>query len=214
MDYITPADMAKAEERAAKEGIGVEKLMENAGAGVARAVDRLYGPMPGKRVLVVTGNGNNGGDGFVTARYLAEWRSKVTVLLLCDPEEIRTTEAKVNWNRLNDCGVERWVAKDEGEISRLVEEFYWAEVIIDAVFGTGIKGEVREPQKTAIRMMNESRGKKVALDIPSGLDPLTGEAKGTTFRADVTVALHRPKVGLKRGGKFAGKVFVVPIGIP
>ncbi len=214
MEYVTPEQMMKEEEDAASLGIGVERLMENAGAEVAREVERRYGPLFGKRVLVVAGNGNNGGDGFVAARYLAEKGSKVKVLLLSSPEEIRTKEAETNWKRLRETVVETLVARDGIELSGQLSEFERAEIVIDAILGTGVRGEVREPHATAIRLMNASKARKVALDVPSGLDPLTGEARGTTVKADLTVALHRAKVGLRRGSEFTGEVVVVPIGIP
>jgi len=214
VEYITPEQMMKEEARAAGLGIGVGKLMENAGAEVAREVERRNGPLFGRRVLVVAGSGNNGGDGFVAARHLAARGSNVKVLLLSGPEAIRTKEAETNWKRLGETGVELLVARDVSELSRLGGEFERAEIVIDAIFGTGIRGEVREPHATAIRLLNESRAKKVALDIPSGLDPITGEAKGTTVKADVTIALHKAKVGLRRRNEFTGEVVVVPIGIP
>ena len=214
VDYITPEQMMKEEARATSLGIGVGKLMENAGVEVALEVERRYGPLFGKRILVVAGSGNNGGDGFVTSRYLAARGSKVKVLLLSSPEAIRTKEAETNWKRLRESGVEVLMARDGSELSRVGSEFERAEIVIDAIFGTGIRGEVREPHATAIRLLNESRAQKVALDIPSGLDPLTGEAKGKTVKADVTIALHKAKVGLRGRSEFTGQVVVVPIGIP
>jgi len=214
VEYITPEQMMKEEARASSLGIGVGKLMENAGAEAAREVERRYGPLFGKRVLVVAGSGNNGGDGFVAARYLAARGPRVKVLLLSSPEAIRTKEAETNWKRLGETAAEVLVARDSNELSRLGSEFGRAEVVIDAIFGTGIRGEVREPHASAIRLLNESRAKKVAIDIPSGLDPLTGEAKGPTVKADVTIALHRAKVGLRGRSEFTGEVVVVPIGIP
>src|SRR5712692_2662512 len=206
--------MMKEEARATSLGIGVGKLMENAGAEVAREVERRYGPIFGKRILVVAGSGNNGGDGFVAARHLAARGSKVKVLLLSSPEAIRTKEAETNWKRLRESGVEVLMARDGSELSRVGSEFERAEIVIDAIFGTGIRGEVREPHATAIRLLNESRARKVAVDIPSGLDPTSGEAKGTTVKAEVTIALHKAKVGLRRRSEFTGEVVVVPIGIP
>jgi hydroxyethylthiazole kinase-like uncharacterized protein yjeF len=214
VEYITPEDMMREEARAASLGTGVGKLMENAGAEVAREVERRYGPLFGKRILVVAGSGNNGGDGFVAARYLAAIGSKVKVLLLSSPDSIRTKEAETNWKRLGETTVEVLIARDGNELSKLRREFERAEIVIDAIFGTGIRGEVREPHATAIRLLNESRARKVALDIPSGLDPTSGEAKGTAVKADVTIALHKAKVGLRRRSEFTGEVVVVSIGIP
>ena len=214
MEYITPEEMMKDEARAAAAGIGVERLMEKAGAEVAREVERRYGPVFRKRIVVLAGNGNNGGDGFVAARYLAARGSRVEVILLSSPDGIRTREAKTNWRRLAEAEVETLIAEDTESLAHLMDRIESAEILIDAIFGTGIKGEVREPQATAINLFNQSNAKKVALDIPSGLDPLTGEAKGTTVKADVTITLHKAKVGLIRGKEYAGEIVVVPIGIP
>jgi len=214
MEYVTPEQMAKEEVRAAAAGVGVERLMEKAGAEVAREVERRYGPVFGKRVVILAGNGNNGGDGFVAARYLASKGSRVEVILLSSPDRIKTIEAETNWRRLEQTEVERVVLGDRESLSRSNERIERADILIDAIFGTGIEGEVREPHSTAINLFNQSRGRKVALDIPSGLDPLSGKAKGTTVRAEVTVTLHKAKVGLIRGREYAGEIVVVPIGIP
>jgi len=214
LEYITPEEMLKAERRAESAGVSVEKLMENAGAEVAREVERRFGPVFGKRVLVLAGNGNNGGDGFVAARNLAAKGARVAVILLSSPDEIRTKEAKSNWRSLAGTGVEMLVAAETESLKRFEEKILSAAITIDAIFGTGIRGEVREPHATAIRLMNNSTAKKVALDIPSGLDPLTGEVKGTTVKADVTITLHRAKVGLMKRRDHTGEVVVVPIGIP
>jgi NAD(P)H-hydrate epimerase len=97
------------------------------------------------------------------------------------------------------------------EDSKMIAE---ADVIVVAIFGTGVKGGVvKEPYSTAISLVNAARGVKVAVDLPSGIDPATGAASRPSVRADVTVALHLPKVGLKGRGEFTGEVVVVPIGI-
>src|SRR2546427_12380902 len=111
--------MMKEEARAAGLGIGVGKLMENAGAEVALEVEKRYGPLFGKRVLVVAGSGNNGGDGFVAARHLAARGTKVKVLLLSNPEAIRTKEAETNWKRLREGTEEMLVAPDGQELARV-----------------------------------------------------------------------------------------------
>src|SRR5437879_9174060 len=108
---MTTEEMMKEEARAASLGIAFGKLMENAGAEAGREVERRYGPLVGKRVLVVAGTGNNGGDGFVAARYLAARGSKAKVLLLSSPEAIRTTEAQTNWKRLGETAAEVLVAR-------------------------------------------------------------------------------------------------------
>src|SRR5207247_9804200 len=110
--------MMKEEARAASLGIGVGKLMENAGSEVALEVERRYGPLFGKRVLVVAGSSNNRGDGFVAARHLAARGSKVKVLLLASPDAIRTTDAETTWMRLTERAVQMRVCWQCAELRR------------------------------------------------------------------------------------------------
>lgn len=210
-EYITPEEMQELERGADDKGITVELLMENAGSGIANEIELGFGPLQGRKIVVLCGKGNNGGDGFVTARHLAQKGASVTVILLAKPGEIKTNEAKDNWVRL--AGVEKEILDSAEELSRHGGIIKDAAIVVDAIFGTGIKGDIRDPDATAIRMINESQGKKVAIDIPSGLDPKTGEAKEPTVKADLTVTLHRPKIGLKGNEMYTGKLVVVLIGL-
>lgn len=211
MEYITPDAMRELERGASEYGVSVKDLMENAGRGVAEFVLRRYGAV--RRICVVCGGGNNGGDGFVAARYLSA-RCAVDVILLTAPETIRTDEARDNWQALRGTSAELHVAEGTAalrEDSGIIAE---ADLIVVAIFGTGVRGGVvKEPYSTAILLVNASKAVKVAVDLPSGIDPETGAASSPTVRADVTVALHLPKVGLKGREEFTGEVVVVPIGI-
>jgi hydroxyethylthiazole kinase-like uncharacterized protein yjeF len=211
LDYITPAEMSELERRASEYGLGVKELMENAGRAVAEFILSRYGPV--ERVCVVCGGGNNGGDGLVAARYLSA-RCGVKVILLTAPERIRTDEARENWHALMGTSAELHVAEDVATLlegSSIVAD---ADVIVAALFGTGVRGGVvNEPSATAIAMINGAKGVKVAVDLPSGIDPATGLASTPAVRADVTVALHLPKIGLRGREEFTGEVVVAPIGI-
>jgi hydroxyethylthiazole kinase-like uncharacterized protein yjeF len=209
--YITPEEMRRTEEEAAARGLGEPSLMENAGAAIAGVLKGRRDRLRGDRVLAVCGLGNNGGDGLVAARLLAEgWR--VRVLLLGAATAIKTASSAGNWVALGGDAA-RVEAPDVDTLARHAEWFSWADVILDCILGTGVRGELREPMATAVRMINASAALKVAVDVPSGLDPLTGDAAAATVRADVTIALHRPKVGLSGKGEYTGEVVVVPIGI-
>jgi hydroxyethylthiazole kinase-like uncharacterized protein yjeF len=213
IEYITPDEMGELERNASKYGLTVKELMENAGRAVAEFIRTRYGPV--RPVCVVCGGGNNGGDGFVAARYLSESGEGVEVVLLTDPDLIRTPEARENWDSLERTAVGVHVASDTQlllENSALISE---ANLIVDAIFGTGVRGGVvKEPYATAISMINRARGVKVAVDLPSGVDPATGAVSEPAVRADVTVALHRPKVGLKGLSCVDfGELVVAPIGI-
>ncbi len=204
--YITPEEMARIESEAVTRGISVEDMMEKAGMEVALFLRRKLGDLKGKMVVVFCGTGNNGGDGLVAARYLRSMGADVKVVLLGKEDEIKTEEARKNWKRFEG---EKIQAKEPGELQRIKNP----DAVVDAIFGTGIKGRVREPARTAIKLINGLECYKVSVDIPSGLDPLTGEVHDVAVRANATVALHMPKIGLKGREEFTGEVYVAPIGI-
>lgn len=209
--YITPEAMKRLEAGASGYGVSVKALMENAGKGVAEFVASRFGSA--KSICVVCGGGNNGGDGFVAARHLSA-RFPVVVILLTAPERIRTEEARGNWLALEGTGARRCVADESSAVKGLSTEITQADVLVVAIFGTGVRGgAVREPYATAISLVNASRGAKVAVDLPSGLDPGSGAASDPCVRADYTLALHRPKVGLRGREALTGEIVVVPIGI-
>ncbi|MDA4115403.1 MAG: NAD(P)H-hydrate epimerase [Thaumarchaeota archaeon] len=211
MEYITPEAMRELERGASEYGFGVKQLMENAGQGVAEFVLSSYGSA--SRVCVVCGGGNNGGDGFVAARYLSATR-RVVVILLTSPDRIRTEEARENWETLASTRAEVHVARETSDLVGLSTAIAEAEVIVVAIFGTGVKGgEIGEPYATAISMVNASKGVRLAVDLPSGIDPATGAVSRPTVRADITLALHLPKAGLRGREEYTGEVVVVPIGI-
>ncbi len=211
LEYITPEAMKELEANAWEYGLTVKDLMENAGRGVAQFVISRYGSE--KRVCVVCGGGNNGGDGFVAARYLSPFFA-VRVILLTASDRIRTEEARENWRALRGSGAQLDVAEEVSALVGVSGAFSEADVIVVAIFGTGVKGGVvSEPYATAISLVNSSKAVKVAIDLPSGIDPATGAASSPSVRADVTLALHLPKVGLRGRGEFTGEIVVVPIGI-
>jgi NAD(P)H-hydrate epimerase len=174
-------------------GVPVEELMENAGRAVAEELSERV-ELAGKRVLVLCGSGNNGGDGFVAARYLAEMGARVSVMLAREP---KSSAAKRNLAKLRKLGV---------KVKRLRKQRFDADIIVDALLGTGIKGEVREPYRSIIEEINRSSAFKVSVDVPSGLNE-AGE--GYCVAADLVVTFHAPKPGLERF-----PTVVVDIGIP
>jgi NAD(P)H-hydrate epimerase len=185
-------------------GVPGELLMESAGRAVAEAVLALWSP--GDPVLVVCGAGNNGGDGLVAARHLHALGVPVQVALLADPASLRG-DAAANLARLEKAGVprERDVPTPSGG------------VVVDAVFGTGLSRTVEGPARSALERLAEAHGRAriVAVDLPSGLCADTGQVLGVAPRADVTVTLGLPKLGLalEPGRSHAGRVVVARIGI-
>jgi hydroxyethylthiazole kinase-like uncharacterized protein yjeF len=183
-------------------GVPSLELMERAGAGLARAVER---EAPEGRVAVVCGKGNNGGDGLVVARRLREAGREVDVLLLADPAEL-TGDPRENLARL------------PGEPPRPFDAtgLEGAAAAVDAILGTGFEGEPREPARGAIAALNAASARVVAADMPSGVDASTGEVAGAAVLAHATATFHAAKPGLwiHPGKEHAGRVEVVEIGIP
>ncbi len=213
---ISSDEMRVVDENAEWLGVPRSSLMENAGASVARAVYEWLGGLAGRKVVVFCGTGNNGGDGMVAARHMASMGAEVTVILIGSPEKIRTEHARRNLNtvkRMRET-IKLVNVRDVGELERLRGEVEEAEAIVDAIFGTGIRGSVREPWRTAITMINSARGVRVAVDIPSGVDPDTGDVHDIAVEANVTVTFHRPKIGIPAARDYCGEVIVAPIGIP
>jgi NAD(P)H-hydrate epimerase len=211
---ITPDEMRAIEERAERLDVSRLQLMENAGKAVADFIARM--DPAGMRVVVVAGTGNNGGDGFVVARHLAAYGSLVRVFLLGRDEEVKTPEASHNLRILRQMkrSVELCTLSDASFLDRLRQALAEADVIVDAIFGTGIRGQLREPHASVIAMINASRAYRIAVDVPSGLDPLTGEVCGTAVRADATITFHRAKRGLFARQDLVGELLVANIGIP
>jgi NAD(P)H-hydrate epimerase len=210
---ITPDEMKSIEERAERLGVSRLMLMESAGKAVADYIANL--DSVNKKVLVVAGTGNNGGDGFVAARHLAAFGLQVKVFLLGTEGDIRTKEASINWKVLK--GMDRSIELKEFNkffMEELKQALAWADVLVDAIFGTGIKGELRDPQASVIELINESKVFRLAVDVPSGLDPLTGEVCGKAVKANATITFHRVKRGLTARKDLVGKLVVANIGIP
>ena len=188
-------------------------MMENAGHGLADFVAHKFKNLKNKKVVAVCGTGNNGGDGFVAARHLASYGAKITIILLGSPSDLRSEEARLNWGIIEKMdSIEIIFGKEltDETKSRIAK----ANIILDGIFGTGIKGEVREPHASAIDAINKSKAFVLAIDVPSGFDPNTGQIHEKCVRADATVTFHRLKVGLAKGKKYTGPVHVERIGIP
>ncbi|MCS7136418.1 MAG: NAD(P)H-hydrate epimerase [Nitrososphaerota archaeon] len=218
VETISSEEMAVADENSEYLGTPRILLMENAGRAVAEHLKEHFKDLRGKFVTVFCGTGNNGGDGMVAARHLAGYGCKVLVVFLGSPDKIRTYEANVNFAAINSmkATVEIVVTKDVTTLESLADRIKNSDAIVDGIFGTGIKGEIREPWLTAIKQINALGRYVVAIDVPSGIDPDTGEIAGTSVKADTTITFHRIKPGLltEQGKKFSGKLIVSSIGMP
>ncbi len=189
-------------------------LMENAGRGCA---ELLLAQTPTRTVTVVAGKGNNAGDGFVIARFLHNRHVDVRLLLLSSPGQF-TGDAAINWNIAAKMEIPFLQIDSENE-TEAMSQLKKSDWIVDALLGTGLKGEVREPFRsliTRINSMRESGVKILAVDIPSGLHCDTGEVLGEAICADLTATFVALKPGLLKGEgtKRAGEIHVVEIGVP
>ena len=197
--------------------------MEHAGTAVAAAVRALaadlerWGTGP---IVILCGPGNNGGDGYVVARRLALHGANVVVAVVASDTRPRGASAVRNWDRIaQDEGITKVhvsVARDVAMFGQGIEK---AAVLVDALLGTGVRGALRDPVRSAVELINRARATGVpvvAVDTPTAVDLSSGEPSDPAVLADLTVTFHRPKTGLltKRGAAHAGKVLVAPIGIP
>lgn len=179
-------------------GVPTIKLMENAGEAVANVLEKKF-DLEGKKVLVICGTGNNGGDGFVAARYLSE-HCRVQVALVKSVEEIKSGIATKNFARIED---ELDIAESASNLDVLIRG---SDIIVDALLGIGISGKVREPYRSMIKKVNASKKPVISIDVPSGL------GADLTVRPTITVALHDKKEGQTKEN--SGQILVRSIGIP
>ena len=212
---VTAAEMREIDRCAIQEfKIPSYELMERAGQAVAEETADLASSPP-KKILILAGKGNNGGDGLVAARYLHQKGYLVQVLLFSEGKKLNPDPAR------------NFVANAKLKIScRIVgKHFAWeilpqifqeSEVVIDALFGVGLNKELQEPYLGLIHTLNQARRKVVSVDIPSGLDSDTGKIFGACVKATVTVTMGLPKKGFFEGAgpEVTGKIKVADIGIP
>ena len=215
MKPISREDVRRTD-RCAIEQLGIPGviLMENAGRQVADAAEQLLGGAVGRRVAVVAGAGNNGGDGYVAARHLHLRGAKVVTFIVCEPTRI-TGDAAINLDAIRQLGHDiRPLAG--GQIGDLADRLAGVDLVIDAVGGTGIKGALRGDAAAAVEQINAAGRPVVAVDIPTGLDCDSGRADGPVVRAAVTVTFLARKKGFDApgAGEFTGEVIVADIGIP
>ena len=212
MKVVSGQVMQLMDQRAMREfGIPGLTLMEQAGKACADAISDSFGPGEGRRALVVAGKGNNGGDGFVISRLLSERGWDAPVLLIAAPDAV-TGDARANLALLEPGTVK---AAPDGPAGQ-EELFRGADLIVDALLGTGVQSEVKGSYGDAIDMINAAGVPVVAVDIPSGVDAATGAVLGRAVRADLTVSFALPKLGniLNPGGELCGRLLVADIGMP
>jgi NAD(P)H-hydrate epimerase len=223
-DKISAEDVAIADNNAQWLGIPLIHLMECAGYSIVDEIVNRYKLDEKSNVAIFCGTGNNGGDGFVVARHLAAFNIKSTVILVGSPKAIRTHAAKFNWEILTkhvNILVETIIIRDSTQIRQidlLKKGKKKISLVVDGLLGTGITGKIREPIASAIDVINELREqnnvKIVSIDLPSGMNPNTGEVLDKAVKAELVVALHRIKKGLDIKSEYIEEIVIRSIGIP
>lgn len=215
MKLITPEQMRRID-REAIEKIGIPGvvLMENAAFQVSVKAAEILTRRNGRRVLVVAGSGNNGGDAFAVTRHLLSMGYSVCVYTLCPPDALRG-DAAINANILKNMGFAMELLGPES-LERFSQNCSEADLVIDGLFGTGLNRDVEGMALEAIDRMNRHAACILSIDIPSGIDGLTGRICGRCVRADYTVTFFLPKLGMVQypAKAYLGELTVADIGIP
>jgi hydroxyethylthiazole kinase-like uncharacterized protein yjeF len=216
MRIVTAEEMRFLDDRTIREiGIPGIVLMENAGRAVAEKAAELLGSVKNKRVYVFAGKGNNGGDGFVCARYLHNWGARVKIFLI-EPLDRLQGDSRVNGEIALKLGIQMGLLTERREGKKLRYSLPFADLLIDGLLGTGISKPVEGLVAEMIQLINEAGKPTIAVDLPSGIDANTGQVLGEAVQATHTVTLALPKRGIVvyPGKEYAGQVTVADISIP
>lgn len=206
---ITVNEMRVLETNTIGLGIPLIRLMEAAGKSVADTIASRISPKEADKIVVLMGRGGNGGDSLVASRYLASKGYHVEIVPAYRPELINHPDTRENYQIVSR--MDSIIIHKPGTIDPIRN----ADIIIDGLLGTGVKGSLREPIKTLVEEANKTSAKlKLAIDTPTGLNPDTGEIHGVAFKADITVTFHDVKPGLLKNPDITGEIIVANIGIP
>jgi hydroxyethylthiazole kinase-like uncharacterized protein yjeF len=206
---VTSMEMRALELNAEYFGVSRLQLMENAGHNVALEIASRF--KSDRSVTIFCGLGGNGGDGFVAARHLYSKGFKVKVILAGKAKQISHKEALENWKLLQF--LKESIPIHEVYDSSLIPEVN-AEIIIDALLGTGTKGKLRPPILQLVEKINAINAFRVAVDVPTGIDADTGEVLSKAVKANLTITFHKTKKGLENAKDYVGELVVKDIGLP
>jgi|SRR3989338_867936 len=215
---VTRVEVRELDCRAIEEyGVPGVVLMENAGRAVAEEALKMLPTHDTKRVAILCGKGNNGGDGFVATRHLHNHGVGVKVFLLCKAGEVASSpDAYTHLKIVQKMGLPIKETPSQEEVKEILPQLKGFDLLIDALLGTGLTGEVREPYKTLVQGINATGTPILSVDTPSGLDCDGGHVLGAAVKATRTVTFILPKVGFfkDQGPAHVGELVVADIGIP
>ncbi len=206
---VSSREMRALETNAQYYGISLLQLMENAGRNVAEEIQKRFPNT--KKVVVFCGLGGNGGDGFVAARHLLTQGFLVAVVLAGKSRDINHESALLNWNALKPLmgSVPVVEVSDSSAIPKIE-----ADVVVDALLGTGTKGKLKAPILQMVETINSLKAFKIAVDVPTGIDSDSGDVLGAAVKAYLTVTFYKSKDGLAKAKKYVGELAVRDIGLP
>jgi hydroxyethylthiazole kinase-like uncharacterized protein yjeF len=208
-DSITSREMRAVELNSEYFGVSRLLLMENAGHNVALEVASRF--KPSKSVAVFCGLGGNGGDGLVAARHLCSMGFEVSIVLAGETDEISDDATSKNLEALRY--LSDTIPVHEVQDSSLIPETK-ADIVIDALLGTGAKGSLRPPILQLVKKINSLDAFRISIDVPTGIDADTGEVLGEAVKADLTITFHKMKSGLAKAKKLGGETIIRSIGLP
>ena len=207
--------------------LGLSKLlmMENAGSKISDfLINYFKDNLNEKKIVSLCGLGNNGGDVIVANRHISGYLSSkfsttndnLVLVLLGKSDQIKTEESKTNWKIIEKIKNIKKLSLDAENINDIEMEIESSDIIIDGIFGTGINGIIKDPFSKIIDKINQQKTKSfiLSVDIPSGLNPDTGEIYDKSIKANTTITFHRIKHGLLKNIEYSGEILPVKIGIP
>jgi NAD(P)H-hydrate epimerase len=207
--------------------LGLSKLlmMENAGSKISDFLINYFNDnLNEKKIVSLCGLGNNGGDVLVANRHISGYLSSkfsttnnnLVLVLLGKSDQIKTEESKTNWKIIEKIKNIKKLSLDAENINDIEMEIESSDIIIDGIFGTGINGIIKDPFSKIIDKINQQKTKSfiLSVDIPSGLNPDTGEIYDKSIKANTTITFHRIKHGLLKNIEYSGEILPVKIGIP
>ncbi len=208
-EYLTVKEMVAIEMNAEALGVSTQLMMENAGKAVANEISNRF-PC-GSKIIAVSGLTGNGGDAFTAARLLACMGYRVESWILGDPQNITLANSRVNYNAISHMteSVQVRIFKDSSLITPIK-----ADVVIDGLIGTSLRGTLRPPFLQMVQHINASKAYKVSVDIPTGMEADTGKIYGEAVKADLVLTFHKPKTCYKHNPSAVKEVIPTSIGIP
>ncbi|MGI6224943.1 MAG: NAD(P)H-hydrate dehydratase [Peptococcales bacterium] len=215
MYVVSGKEMALIDKRAIEEwNIPELILMENAGLRVVEEIKKGFSKLTGKKVIVIAGRGNNGGDGLVIARHLVNLGADVKIFILGTKDY--QGASLVNYRIAQNLPIKWQNIENENSLHLLRLSLHYTDLVVDALFGTGFRGTLEGLAQKVVEIVNESSSFTVSVDIPSGLDADTGRVSGSCIQADLTVTFQMPKLGLlvEPGCNYTGQLQIVNISIP